>query len=1157
MESNSAPNLKQPFPGSGEMARLCREFDWAASPLGPPEEWPRTLRTVVSILLASSHPMLIFWGPELIQVYNDAYRVSLGTGRKHPLALGARAREFWSEIWADLEPQIEQVLTRGEATWNENQLLPIERNDRVEDVYWTYSYSPVWGDTGEIEGVLVVCQETTETVRAREELQRMADRFTTHLESQTDAFFTLDSVWRFTFLNTEAERVLERERHELLGVSIWEAFPEAMGTASERQYRLARETGQPVEFEQFFPPLGRWFSARAFPSEEGLAVYFQDVTERKAAEAELHESQRLVELAGRIARVGGWSVDLETGEAVLSDVVCEIHGLPTGTTFSLDDGFSYYAPGSLSLIEEHFQRTAEEGIPYDLDLEILTETGRRVWVRSVGEAVRDKEGVIRKVQGAFQDISRQKAAEAELRESERRFRELAESMPLVVWTATDQGMIDYQTEAIIHYTGKPRGELAGEAWLDVLHPDDVEPTVAAWMAAVETGEPYEVEFRIRRHDGAYRWFMTRAYPFRDADGAIVRWYGSSTDIHDRLQAEREARELADRMTATLESITDAFYLLDPEWRFSFMNEQAERFLERSREELLGHLVWETFPEVVGTRLEKEYRSASEDGVTAAFEYHYPPLNRWFDVRAYPSEQGLAVYFRDITQEREAEAQLREQAELLDRAQDAILVRDLEHNIVFWNPAAERIYGWSREEALGRSIRDLLYTDPTPFDEATRAVLKMGDWTGELEHVCRDGSTVTVEGRWSLLRDDVGEPKRILAINTDTTDRKKLLAQFLRAQRMESIGTLAGGVAHDLNNVLAPILLSIGVLRSDIENPEAQEILATIEASAQRGADMVKQVLTFARGVEGSQVAVEVAQLVDDLSRVVRDTFPKAITFRTALPEGLWPVLGDPTQLHQVLMNLLVNARDAMPRGGVLEIVAENLTIDQNYAAMSQETTPGRYVRVSVMDSGVGMAPEVVDQIFDPFFTTKEVGEGTGLGLSTVAAIMRSHGGWVNVYSEEGSGSTFRLYFPAATVDEEETGQQQEPPTAESLRGQGELVLVVDDESAVREITRRTLEAFGYRVVTATDGAHAVGIYGQRGGEIDVVLTDIMMPILDGPATIRALTRMDPSVRIIAASGLGANGGVARAADYGVKHFLPKPYTANTLLAILRQVLGDD
>lgn len=1154
MESTRTPSLEQLFPGSGEMARLCREYDWAASPLGPPEQWPLALRTMVSTLLASHHPMLVFWGPELVQIYNDAYRPALGTGRGHPAALGARAEAFWSGIWSEIGPQIDQVRSRGEATWNENQLLPIERNDRSEDAYWTYSYSPVWGDTGEIDGVLVVCAETTEAVRAREGLQRMADGFTTHLESQTDAFFTLDPEWRFTFVNAEAERVLERRRAELLGVSLGEAFPEAVGSVFEEQYRLARQTGHPVEFEQFFPPLGRWFSVRAFPSDEGLAVYFQDVTERRAHEAELRESRRLVEMAGRIARVGGWSVDLETGEVALSDVVCEIHELPPGTRFLLEDGLSYYAPESRPLIETHFQRTAEEGIPYDLDLEILTATGRRVWVRSVGEAVRDEEGVIRKVQGAFQDISRQKEAEAELRESERQFRELAESMPLVVWTATPEGMIDYQTEAILRYTGRSREELAGEAWLDVLHPDDVQPTAAAWSHSVKTGEPYEVEFRIRGADGTYRWFMTRASPFRDAQGRIVRWYGSSTDIHDRLQAEREARVLADRMTTTLESITDAFYLLDPEWRFSFLNEQAERLVERSREELLGRTVWETFPAVVGSRLEEAYRAAAEEGETAAFEYHYPPLDRWFEVRAYPSDQGLAVYFLDITQEREAEERLKEQAELLDRAQDAINVRDLEDNIVFWNAGAERMYGWARDEVLGRSIRELLYADPASFDEATRVVLDEGEWTGEIEHLCRDGTTVTVESRWSLVRDDTGEPTRVLSINTDTTERKKLVSQFLRAQRMESIGTLAGGIAHDLNNMLTPILGSVALLRMTSTDPDAEEMLADMEAAAKRAAELIRQILTFARGGDVGDGSVDAAAAIRDIGRFVRDTFPKQITFRHSLPDDLWRVAGDPTQIHQVMMNLCVNARDAMPEGGELHIAAQNLSLDDNYAAMTGVASAGPHVVIEVSDTGAGMSPETVRQVFDPFFTTKSVGEGTGLGLSTVESIVRRAGGVVTVYSEVGRGTTFKLYLPAR---EGEASATREVPSGALRRGAGELILVVDDEPSIRAIAAQTLEAFGYRVMTAIDGADAVATFAQHGEEVAVVLTDVMMPIMDGPAAIRALRRMRPDVRIVAASGLNANGGVARAAGAGADFFLPKPYTAEALLDIIWRVLQDD
>lgn len=1098
--------------------------------------------------------MVLLWGPELVQIYNDAYRPSLGEDSRHPAALGQRARDCWTEIWDVIGPQVDQVMHEGRATWHEDQLVPIERNGRLEDAYWTYSYSPVRGDDGDIEGVLVVVTETTGKVRANEEARGLARRLSTTLESITDAFFTLDGAWRFTFLNSEAERVLERRREELLGNIVWDEFPEAVGSPFYTEYHRALEDNSSVTFEAFYPPLERWFSVSAYPSTEGLAVYFQDVTHRRAVEGRLAERERMLGVIGRMALIGGWRVDMDPERTAWSDEVALLHGMPPGYAPTIEEAFEFYAPEWRGLIEDRFRRCATDGEPFDEILQIVRGDGALRWVREIGEAVRDEQGVIRSVQGAFQDIQDLKAAEEALRESDRRFRQVAESLPLVVWSAEPDGRIDYQTRRMHEYSGVTEEYLADDGWLELIHPDDRARTTEAWRHSVETGDTYRMEFRIRRHDGAWRWHLTQAIPFRDRDGNLVKWYGSAIDIHDQMELRREAEALARRFATTLESVTDAFYMLDRDWRFTFLNSEAERVLERSRDELLGQEVWDRFPEAKGTKADVEYRRAVEESRSVEFRQFCPPRDRWFDIRAYPSSEGLAVYFRDVTAERRAELRLREQAELLDRAQDAILVRELDHSVVYWNAGAERLYQWSPDEVWGRSIRDLLYEDPVRFDEATTAVLEQGEWSGELDHKRKDGSIVTVEGRWSLVRDENGEPYRILVINTDITERKKLLQQFLRAQRMESIGTLAGGITHDLNNVLAPILLSIGLLKEEIDDPGLTETLLAIESSAQRGADMVQQVLGFARGVDRADLVVDLERTLADMERIVRDTFPKNITLVRQVPDDLWPLRGDPTQVHQVFMNLLVNARDAMPDGGRITVTAENAELDEHYASMAHAASPGPHVRVSVVDTGTGMPQDVASQVFDPFFTTKEVGKGTGLGLSTVAAILKSHGGFVNVYSEPGTGTTFRLYFPAA-LDSDDT-RSPARDGEEAPRGNGETVLVIDDESSIRDITRQTLEAFGYRVVTAADGADAVAIYGRMSEEIDVVLTDMVMPIMDGPATVHALKRMNPEVKIIGASGIGATGRVMRALGSGVEHFLPKPYTADTLLDIIHRVLRE-
>lgn len=509
---------------------------------------------------------------------------------------------------------------------------------------------------------------------------------------------------------------------------------------------------------------------------------------------------------------------------------------------------------------------------------------------------------------------------------------------------------------------------------------------------------------------------------------------------------------------------------------------------------------------------------------------------------------------DLTDKVHADERLREQASLLDEAQDAILVCDLAHRVLYWNRSAGLLYGWTGQEAPPDSAHRLLHRDGGIFDKAINELLEKGEWSGEVRQRGREGRELVVQARYKLLNDPDGRAQRILAINTDVTERKKLEAQFLRAQRMESIGTLAGGIAHDLNNVLSPILMAIGLLKEKVTDREDREVLDVIAASARRGADMVRQVLSFARGIEGRRLKIRMGEFLRDFERIIRETFPKNIGLSFEVEPELWSLAGDPTQLHQLLLNFCVNARDAMPDGGHLLIRVENCVLDEPYAVMNPEARPGPYVLVRVEDSGSGIEPEILDKIFEPFFTTKEPGIGTGLGLSTSLAIVKSHGGFVRAYSEPGKGTQFKIYLPAGQREvEEAVGSAEEEHMP---RGQGELVLVVDDEAAVRQITRQTLEAFGYRVLVAADGVEAVSTFAPRQTEIEVVLTDMMMPVMDGPALIQILDKMKPGVRIVAASGINANGQVARALNNGVRHFLPKPYTAETLLKTLRRVMEE-
>jgi PAS domain S-box-containing protein len=509
----------------------------------------------------------------------------------------------------------------------------------------------------------------------------------------------------------------------------------------------------------------------------------------------------------------------------------------------------------------------------------------------------------------------------------------------------------------------------------------------------------------------------------------------------------------------------------------------------------------------------------------------------------------AIY--DITDRKEAEAQIEEQAALIRIAKDAILVKDLEDRILFWNPGAEKLYGWNASEILGEDAKHKLFSQrhKNAFEVAKKDTFDRGEWQGELHQITKDGQEIIVSSSWTLVRDSKDYPKSILTVNTDITEKKLLEAQFLRVQRMESIGTLASGIAHDLNNILSPILAAVHLLKMDLPEEKRDQILTMLENNTIRGADLVKQVLSFAKGLQGERTIVQVRHIVEEIRLIADETFPKTIKITTNAPRELWLIYGAPTQLHQILMNLSVNARDAMPNGGSLKISGENVWIDENYARLNLDADIGAYICITVKDTGTGINPDYLNKIFEPFFTTKEISHGTGLGLSTVMGIVKSHGGFIQVASQIGEGTQFKIYLPAAPENHAET-----IPDIDFPQGRGELILLVDDELVILEISQTILESNNYRVVTAKNGIEALARYTQYGDEINLVLLNMMMPGMDGKTTLKYLRSISHHLKVIGVSGWPSHFEDDVAVKQELVGFLSKPYTSQELLKILDKAL---
>ncbi|MFA6469722.1 MAG: PAS domain S-box protein [Bacteroidota bacterium] len=800
-------------------------------------------------------------------------------------------------------------------------------------------------------------------------------------------------------------------------------------------------------------------------------------------------------------------------------------------------------------------RMLKDGCPHSVEIYEQKLGGN--YVVSVSP-LRTPEGVLYGSIHIARNITDRKEMELALRDSEQKYRKIFENVQDVFFQTNLEGIITEISPSIERYSDYPRIALIGTPIAQLYrNPGNHEELL---KMIKNHGEIVDYELPLKGKNGRVIYASVNAHILIDSTGAIAGYEGAIRDISERKRSEREMIMLSQAIKSVSEcvSVTDALN------NILFVNAAFLQTYGYTKEELIGKNISvvrsdKNAPDLVSDILtttlrgnwEGEVINKRKDGTE--FLVHLSTTNVRDDHNDIIALIGVA---KDITEQRKAEAALRESEErhrlILHTALDGFWFIDMEGRFLEVNETYCKMSGYQPDELLTLRLSDLGPSEAVKnMTERFAELIGKGEDRFESQLCRKDGSVFIIEVSAQYLPIENG---RIVAFLRDITEKKQLEAQFLRAQRMEGLGTLAGGIAHDLNNVLSPILLSVEFLKRNFVSESAQKILESVETSARRGSEIVKQILAFARGMETQKILLQPRHLIKEIVGIFKETFSRSISIVSDIPNNTWTIVGDPTHFHQLIMNLGVNARDAMPDGGTLTITASNVEIDELYARMNIDARTGRYVLISIQDSGIGMSPKTLDHIFEPFFTTKEIGKGTGLGMSTVYSIVKSHNGFINVQSEIGKGTTVNIYLPASDVSPME---KHEPMAHRNFNGNGELVLVVDDEASIREVTKQTLESYNYTVVTASDGAEGVVRFTENRDAICLVVTDIMMPVLDGKHMIASLRKINPKIKVIASSGLIDKTMTNIDEKIPVDAFIDKPYTAEKLMELVTAVLRNN
>lgn len=881
------------------------------------------------------------------------------------------------------------------------------------------------------------------TERRREESE---SRFRQLTETINEVFWLIDAQqYTLLYVSPAYERIWGRSCQMLLkDPAQWleSIHPQDRARIEAAQAQLARGTYR--QTFRIIRPDGslRWIEDRAFPvlDEDGnvyrVAGLATDITDFKQIETRLQQQESLLKQASRLARFGAWKVDVATQLIYLSEEVSRILEWPSGKPFPLKEGVKMYPPKWRPLVQKAVQACIDTGEDYQLEVQVETASERLRWVHIQGRAVRDHSQQVIYLEGSFQDITEQKnIATLFSQGGGHRFQQLADALPFVIWSAQPDGVIDYANQMFQQYTEVTQGEnISLGPWLDLIHPEDRELVSHRWHQAIAKGEEYLAEFRMRQPGSDYRWHLARAMPVLDSEGQILRWYGTDMDIHDRKQIEEQAQHLVERLAITLESITDAFFTLDADWRFTYVNHEAERVLKCERTQLIGASIWEAFPEANGSDFEHNYRLAVKQQHKTSFEAWFEPLQAWLSVNAYPSSEGLAVYFQDVTLRHQEQEQMRLLQTCIDHMNDIVLITEAEPKdepgprILYANPAFERITGYTLEEVKGRSPR-LLQGPKTQRHELDRVREAMSRWEpvrAELINYTKAGEEYWLEMELVPLANDSGWYTHWVAVERNITERKRI-AELEQSQKVAELANEAkshflASMSHEIRTPINGVIGMVDVLHQTSLKGYQVEMVDVIRDSATSLLTLIEDILDFSK-IEAGRLELESQPLSLEVllrkSCLLLDRMAETHgvdLFLYVDPNLPSCVLGDELRLRQIMLNLINNA---IKFSGNRDIQGEvSIRVHLLEAAADQVR-----VEFRIRDNGIGMDEATQARLFSPFMqadasTTRHYG-GTGLGLSITHNLVTMMGGTIRVSSQLGGGSEFRiqLTLPLGAMDE--------------------------------------------------------------------------------------------------------------------------------------------